>query len=188
MGNDESSEIKQNNLIFVLNVDCKIAGIVGNDNASGDIFIHSSIKYKTTEYTIKRILKYSFKNSKSIRLITFPADSSIDTIEKEYFSNSTLESISIPSSLLVLKECWGKFTPNLTKVTIMPNNPNFTYIDNQMIIGKEDKKVTYMMFLYLFAVMLMMFKFHHLSIELLRTLFRGNLSKSFDSISHHIYL
>lgn len=124
MGNDESSEIKQNNLIFVLDVDCIIAGIVGNDNTSGDIFIPSSIKYKTTEYTIKRIPKYSFKNSKSIRSITFPADSSIDTIEKESFSNSTLESISIPSNLLVLKECWCKFTPNLTKVTIMPNNPN----------------------------------------------------------------
>lgn len=49
--------------------------------------------------------------------------------------------------------------------------------------------MTYMMFLYLFAVMLMMFKFHHLSIEFLRTLFQRQSFKKFRfNLTSHIFV
>ena len=143
MGSEESierKEIKQNKLVFILNEEDKTANVISNDDVTGDIYIPPSIKHETNEYSIEKILRFSFKNSKTIKSIQFPSNSKIQTIEKESFAYSTLEKINIPSSLSNLEEGWCKSTSKLTKITIMPNNESYQYIDNKMVIGKDDKK------------------------------------------------
>lgn len=132
-------EVKLNQLVYSLDDEKKVAAVISNDNASGNIYIPKSIKHNNQEYIVTSILKWSFKNSKTIRSINFPPDSKIKSIDDESFAYSNLESLVIPSFLSELKECWCSHTTALTKVVIMPNNQNFMWINNQMIVGKSDK-------------------------------------------------
>lgn len=84
-------EVKQNQLVFSLDEENKVAAVVSNDNIMGDICIPKSIKHNGNEYIVDSISKWAFKNSKTICSIQFPSDSMIKSIENESFAYSTLE-------------------------------------------------------------------------------------------------
>lgn len=134
----ETEIIKQNSLIFKLNEEVKKASVIGNDQAIGDIFIPQTINYKSQDYIVTSISAKAFENSKTIISVSFPSDSKVDTIEKDAFLSSTIEKLLIPSSITDLQEGFCRETPKLTKIAIMPNNKQFIYIDNKMIVGKSD--------------------------------------------------
>lgn len=123
-----------------MNCNDKSASVVGNDSADGDVFIPRSINYDNHEYIIKSIESNAFKGSKNIISIHFPNDSEIQSIDKDAFVESSIQSIAIPESVSDLKEGWCHGTPKLIKVLLAPTNKNFSYIDNKMIIGKNDPK------------------------------------------------
>ena len=131
---------KKNNVIFLLDNDDKTACVIGNDSAKGDVFIPRSIEHDKKEFIIKNFFKDSFKNSTKIKSIRFSPDSSIQSIEKDAFANSSIVRIELPSSLCDLKEGWCRKTPNLRSVTVMPKSNHFMYIDNKMLVGKSDQK------------------------------------------------
>ena len=74
MDNNEPSNIdsgpiiiKQGDLIYLLNEELKIAKLIDNDLAIGDIFIPRFIEYKDEEFIVTIIDDYTFKNTTSIR-------------------------------------------------------------------------------------------------------------------------
>ena len=55
-------------------------------------------------------------------------------------SQGTFESITIPSSVIDLKEGWCRGTTNLTQVRMSPSNPRYRFLDDIMIIWKTSNE------------------------------------------------
>lgn len=140
---------KIDKLIFALNEKEKTCYLIGNDNASGDIFIPKAITYKSQEFIIASINEGSFRDANEIRSIRFSADSEIRAIKKEAFESSSIEHISIPSSVSELEEGWANEAYESSRVTIDPANQHFKTFDGQLILRKSDKKVTNLIILFL---------------------------------------
>ena len=98
-------KIAQGNLSFSLNKEDKTAAVIGFEDHEDHILIPRSIKYESDEFIITRISKDSFKYS-SIKSIDFPPDSGLHVIEKHAFIYSTIESLTIPSTVSELKKGW----------------------------------------------------------------------------------
>ena len=63
----------------------------------------------------------------------------LNTICECAFFNTSIENISIPSSVTELKDGWCIGTKELDKVTIMANNQCFrNYDDHSLVLGKSD--------------------------------------------------
>ena len=65
--------VMRDDILYSINETEKTANIIA-DSARGDIFIPRTIKYKTHEYVVTKILKGSFYNS-FVKSIKFPSDS-----------------------------------------------------------------------------------------------------------------
>ncbi|KAK8895265.1 hypothetical protein M9Y10_023707 [Tritrichomonas musculus] len=135
---EEVQEVLENKLLFRLNEEDKVAKIIGNYSTQSDVFIPRSIIHKGCEYIVTCIAEDSFKNSNNFS-VQFAPDSELRTIEKNAFTNSTIERISLPSSVSELKDGWCAGALNLTKVSIMPNNQHYTNFDDKFIVEKNDK-------------------------------------------------
>lgn len=137
MNNDPTYiEVNIKNLTFNLNMNEKTAEVMGQSNERNNLFIPRSIIYKNQEFIITSINSQAFSNSKAIK---FPPDSELSKIEAA-FSYSSIENLTIPSSVTELCDGWCYATPNLTKVKVMPNNKSLLNLNNQLIIGKSDNK------------------------------------------------
>ena len=125
------------NIIYALDNETKSAQVIGNEDANGNIFIQQFIEHKSRKFVVAKISQGSFKNSSMICSIILPVNSQIKTFEKDVFSNSTIESLIISSSVSQLDEGWCSNTPNLNRIVILPNNKNFMCVDSKMIIEKK---------------------------------------------------
>lgn len=135
-----SKTITQNRIIFRLFDEKKTANICGNQEATGKVYIPKSITHNNQDYIIKRIENGSFAHS-NIKSIEFPPDSKLQTIEANAFMHCTkFNSIIIPQSIIELQPGWCCDTKELKNITIMPGNKNFMYIDDKMIVGKNNSK------------------------------------------------
>lgn len=132
-------EINQNGLSYVINKNDNTAIVVNCTSSKSDIIIPRSIIYESTEYFVTKIYKNAFFLNKKIKSIQFPIDSELQSIEEFSFAGSSLESITIPSSVVELKDGWCIGTYKLTDVTIIPSNEqNVCYYDDKLILGKSD--------------------------------------------------
>ena len=121
-----------------MNEEERTAKLIGNETTDENVSVPVSILYDNNEYIITCVSSGSFKGSKTIKSVQFPLDSEVQIIEKDAFTDSSIEKLFIPSKVSVLEVGWCSGTPNLTDVIIMPNNLDFMYLDNQMIIRKEN--------------------------------------------------
>lgn len=117
------------------------AAIIGSDNARGSIVIPRSIDFDSKEYFITVIRENSFKYNDYLNSIDFEEGSKLHTIEKGSFFRSSIQSLTIPSSVEVLQEGWCSNTSYLTEIQISPDNKKYAYADEErkIIIGKSDK-------------------------------------------------
>lgn len=121
---------------FLINEEKKTANITCLASRKQKYFIPRAIKVKEQDYIIKKISVGAFKSS-HITSINFSADSQIETIENGAFYFSSIEEITIPSSMIELKKGWCSLTQFLTKVKVMPNNQHYSLLDESFIIGKS---------------------------------------------------
>ena len=119
-----------------MNFTTKTAHVIGNENASGDVSIPRSIKYQTHDFIVKSLKKESFMHLKTIKSVIFPSVSEVVSIEKDAFTDSSLEYLFISSSISELQDGWCRETLNLNEIQIAPNNIIFIYLNNMMILGK----------------------------------------------------
>lgn len=118
--------------------------IVGKSDPKSDtfdslVFVSRDIEQITIPDSIIYINSFSFSGCLTLKSITFSEGSELQMIDKNSFSNSTVEFLSIPSKVVELKEGWCHRTPRLNKVDISPLNENFAYLDHdqKMIVGKS---------------------------------------------------
>ncbi|KAK8899929.1 hypothetical protein M9Y10_002252 [Tritrichomonas musculus] len=90
-----------------------------------ELVIPPSIKYEKKEYTVTSIHNCTFK------------DEDIGCGHHE-FTDTSVESISIPASVINIDEIWCEDTAKLTAIKIDPGNQYYSYFDDKFIIGKSD--------------------------------------------------
>ena len=95
--------------------------------------IPRTVQYESTEYIITSITGIYC----DINTINFAEDSAIKTFYFGALSYADLEEIYFPASLKELKEGWCHWTKNLTKIIISPNNNQFIFKDNKLLLGKS---------------------------------------------------
>ena len=108
--------------------------------AKGNILIPRSVIYKSTEYIVTSIEENSFINNKYIISISFAPNSKFSIIKRRAFYESSIQSISLPESLEYLEPGWCKVTPLLNYIKISPKNKYYSYVDQQMLIDKNNAK------------------------------------------------
>lgn len=136
--NKQFIKIIQNDLFFMLNKKMKTANVIDNYDICGDVFVPKSAEYKKQSYIVTSICSKSFKKLDTIRSISFPHDSKLQTIEKRAFSDSKIEIISIPQSLRELRKGWCARTRYLKIVNIDKNNSIYKNYEKNIVIGKSD--------------------------------------------------
>lgn len=121
--------IEHENLSYKLNQENKTAELFRNDSDRKDILIPTYIEHEGIQYFVTSIFKQTFKNCKTIRSIQFPADSKLIIIGSYAFNLSTLETISIPSSVEQIQSGAFSICEKLKEVKI-PNESKLRKISN----------------------------------------------------------
>lgn len=75
-----------------------------SENYDNLVFCVRNIKYAKIPSFIEHICDYAFENCDQLQKIIIPSDSVLQTIGKNAFSNSSIESFKIPFSLKIIKE------------------------------------------------------------------------------------
>ena len=122
-----------------LNCDDQTAKIVKSEKAYGNIIVPRSIIYDTKEYIITEISESSFQNS-MINTLNFPEDSELVSIGGFVFDNSSIQEFSIPKKLKKIDKSWCYNIHNLIIIKNEFNNPNFSIINDEILVGKSDEK------------------------------------------------
>ena len=96
----KDNQVMKDDIIYTLNVKKKTADVVKSKNfRSRLLIIPQSISHESQKYTITSISSKAFKSS-WITTVQFEKDSKPHTIEKEAFSESGVESVSFPASVV----------------------------------------------------------------------------------------
>ena len=142
MGGKTSINISnEEGINFVFNKKSLTASISLSPNAHGEILLPRSIQYNSQEYIIKSIEPCSFKNNKQLKSIEFSQDSELDSIGKEAFTNSSIESIAIPSQVKEIKESTFYECNNLKTVKFTENS-QLSLIENHSFASTAIEKVS----------------------------------------------
>ena len=139
---EQKEQIEIEGLKYAISNNNKTAEVSNYLRGSENVIIPRTIFYKSNEYIVTSILDNAFMYSRRVNSIQFPSDSVLHTIGKFAFSNSKIESISIPSSVNEIKTGWCHNTHKLTKVIIMPDNPYFQIYENVFILKKSSQKTS----------------------------------------------
>lgn len=103
-----SLELNQNDSTAMISISPK---------AKDTIIIPRTITYDTKEYQIIGINDEAFKNNQHVKEIVFPKDSLIRTINKCAFSGTSIETLTLPSSLEKIGEGAFSECKSLRKIT-----------------------------------------------------------------------
>ena len=104
-------------------------------------FFASRIKSILIPSSVVRICKYALGNCHHLKKVDFAADSKLQIIEKGVFDNSSVEHLSIPSSVVELKDGWCNCLTELTDIEIIQNKiQNISMHIEKFIVGKTDQK------------------------------------------------
>ena len=98
-----SEKVEHNSIMYLINEEKRSAGVIGCKKNLDNIIIPRSIKQKSKEYNVTIILEDAFKYS-LIKSVQFSSDSKIQIIDKNAFSNSKINSITIPPSIILIGE------------------------------------------------------------------------------------
>lgn len=132
----------QSGIVFLLDIDHQTAKIGECKEAKGDIMIPRSVIHEGKEFIVISLEKYSFFNNDYIKSISFPDDSCVRSFGTKSFTLSAIQKIQFPKSLEKLEDDWCSSTEKLKSIDLSPENPNFSYLDDnhKIIIGKSDPK------------------------------------------------
>lgn len=102
-------------------------------------FTIKNIEEITIPSFIRIIAQYAFGWCQQLKKVEFENDSKLEVIENYSFESSSIESLTIPSSVIKLESEWSKMVTKLSQIKVMPNNKYYTSIDDKIILGKSDQ-------------------------------------------------
>lgn len=126
-------------IMYIINNENMTASIVESRPLSGDITIPYSISTNNNEYVIVSILGNAFMNAVNLESIDFDPRTQIKRVELESFTDTIIESFTIPTTLVELEEGWCNGTSCLKKIEISPDNPRYK-LYGKLIIGKSSQE------------------------------------------------
>lgn len=85
-------------------------------------FSMSHIIELTIPASVVRIGEKAFECCNELEVIKFAPNSRLKIIEKEAFSQTSLLTIEIAASVVEIEDGWNKETPNLSNISISPDN------------------------------------------------------------------
>lgn len=85
----------------------------------------------------ENIDSYAFQRCKNLRAVEIPEDSKLRKIGKYAFAESPIINFLIPKNLIELGKGWCYLSENLTKISILPSNIYYAFLDNTFIISKS---------------------------------------------------
>lgn len=103
-------------------------------------FYRASIKSVTIPSSTKIIGKCAFDYCIQLNEVNIPKNSNLREIKDMAFASTCIEKFFIPSKLEKIDEFWILDVFSLNEVTISPDNQNFAYINEKMIVTKSDPK------------------------------------------------
>ncbi|KAK8880602.1 hypothetical protein M9Y10_003282 [Tritrichomonas musculus] len=117
--------------------------IVGKSNPESDdyddlIFARKDISKLTIPAYVKRITPYSFRKCKNLS-IDFEEKSQLQIIESKAFYKCSIESLTIPASVVSIKDGAFEFADKFVEMNVDINNSQYKKQDG-LIIGKTDPK------------------------------------------------
>ncbi|KAK8887212.1 hypothetical protein M9Y10_038250 [Tritrichomonas musculus] len=104
------------------------------------IYAHHLIEKVVIPSTIKRISPFAFFRCDHLQSVEIESDTNLHQISKYAFSNSSIRSLSIPSSIEDFEAGWCFDTPQLNNVLISPVNRHFSMIDKKIMVKNIDLK------------------------------------------------
>lgn len=118
--------------------------IVSKSNSTSNEYdVLLLISSKTKEFivppNIKHIRPYCFSNCKHLKTIKFSENSELLSIGKYAFSNTAIESLSLPSKLKEISDLWSENALNLMNVSLSSANSNLALIDGNLLVGKSNQ-------------------------------------------------
>lgn len=137
-------KLQLNGIEYELDPKKYTASIIGSKEAKplADIIIPKSVQKGKHEYIITCIKTSSFNNS-PIKTLKFAEDSKLLRIESYSFCDSSVESISLPSSVEEIQDGWCLNANKLITIIVAPSNKNFSFINNTMLVSKSNKDVQF---------------------------------------------
>lgn len=131
---------EQDGLSFILDETTKGASVYQDLGTHDTIVIPRSIKFKGQEYIVKKILENAFSDSPNIKKIFIPDDSEIEIFENYSFSNTDIDSITIPIHTKSLgKHCFSN-CKKLTTITF-PEGCKLENIDEYAFSSSSIKEI-----------------------------------------------
>lgn len=114
---------------------------INNPNFDVLIYVNKNLNTLTIPSYIKYIDSYIFDECDQLESVVIQENSEL-TYLNDCFSSSSFSSLTIPSTVEVIKENWCYSTSSLIDVILSPKNKNYKYSDekHQIIIGKSDNK------------------------------------------------
>ena len=108
--------IERKGVTFIINQQDKTAAVAPSRRAKGDIFIPRSILWNNNEYVVKSISEKAFNFNLKIKSVIFHSKSELQVICDNAFAESSIEEISIPSSVKEIGIFAFNFCESLEKV------------------------------------------------------------------------
>ena len=130
--------ICHDDIVYSIKEAIKSATIISNRSKKTDIIFPSYIEYESKKYIVNAIDMF-FCHQSNIKSIDFSPDSEIKAFvcNVDLSNPSSIEKITIPSSVTFISYNWCKNLPKLTNILIKPKNPKYCCFDEKMIIGKS---------------------------------------------------
>lgn len=134
---ETNKKIRQEGLVYSINEEEKTASVIRYKSKKKELIIPRSIEHESNEYLITSISKYAFDSSK-VKSISFAYNSELRTIEEDAFVGSLITKISIPASVVELKDGWCNKMRKLKFMDVNKGNKRYSSCFFQYIIGKSD--------------------------------------------------
>lgn len=134
------TEIKQLGFSFIINEEENTASLHHSNKVRGKVVIPISIKYKRKDFFVTKIHEKAFKESTDIKMIRFPEETKVTTIEKSAFSSNCIEKIVFPTNFFNFKTDIFCETPKLKEIEFNSKSSHFLFYENKFLMGKENQE------------------------------------------------
>ena len=129
-----NEKIENEDLTFKIDKSNQTASLFKVNKIFEQLTIPRTVKHESIDYLITSITG----TGNNIKTIKFVDNSAMRTIYSDAFSQSKIEEIHFPSSLIELQSGWCFGTDELTKIIISPSNGQLIFQEDKYLLGKTD--------------------------------------------------
>ena len=113
--------IKQDEIEYIIDFEQKTSSVSQCYSMNTNVLIPKSISYESADYDVISILEQAFYSS-HIQSIQFPSNSKLQIIKKKAFEKASINSITIPASVVEIEEGWCEDVYKLNTIFVSQNS------------------------------------------------------------------